>query len=162
MAKAAIPCKRIDKIEDQVQKSLMEVSSLMKHWRRLRIDKEPLQSFISSLDMLFDISPLNIEYQLKTSGNPDWEEDLKFLQEQKRVPQVGSMIGRDKRLEERQKRKQKRTEQFEVRQQKASLDSSCETLGPKSSRSRQEQSRETDAPGIMLRDLHPTNYAESE
>jgi hypothetical protein len=113
--RAAIPCRRVDKVQELVLKSMNDVSVLMKHWSRYTENKDPLQSFIISLDKLFDVSSTGLHHMLLTSGNPEWQQDWKFYQEQSQVPQVGSMCGRDKLLEERCKRLQKRDAQHNAR-----------------------------------------------
>jgi hypothetical protein len=92
--RAAIPCRRIDKVQELIFKSLNEVSSLMKRWSSYTEDKDPLKSFIQSLDKLFDVSPTDLHHQLLTSGNPQWQQDWKFHQEQSQVPQVRSCLQR--------------------------------------------------------------------
>jgi hypothetical protein len=84
--RAAIPCSRIDKVQELIFKSLNKVSSLMKRWSSYTEDKDPLKSFIQSLDKLFDVSPTDLHHQLLTSGNPQWQQDWKFYQEQSQVP----------------------------------------------------------------------------
>ena len=68
--RAAIPCRRIDKIQECVSKAITEVSSLMKNWSRYEEGREPFKSFVTSLDKLFDISVKDLYQKLSSSGNP--------------------------------------------------------------------------------------------
>ena len=121
--KAALPHIRIDYIQKHVHKLMDKLNGLMKNWSRLTQDKEPLMSFSKSLDELFDISYKDLQYRLSTSGNPQWKEDFQFYLDQKRVPQVGSMIGKDKLFEARQKRREERLQQIQTRKEKADRES---------------------------------------
>ena len=90
----------------------------MKHWSHLQPDKEPLKSFIVSLDQLFDVAYTDLYNRMASSGNPRWSEDYQFYQDQKKVPQVGSMSGCDKVLEGRVQRQQMRDAQKKMCEEK--------------------------------------------
>lgn len=117
--KALLPCVRKDNIAIQVKKIMDELRALMKNWARLKPESKQLQSYSSSLDHLFDVSHTDLHYRLSISGNPEWKNDWKFYLDQKKVPQVGSMGGRDKLFEARQRRQLERSVQFEARKERA-------------------------------------------
>ena len=49
--RAAIPCKRVDKVKDQVLKCISELSSLMKNWSTYDQTEEPLVSYCRSTNV---------------------------------------------------------------------------------------------------------------
>lgn len=98
---AGIPTKRKDKVKDQVVKLIVSVSGIMrsKHAQKTDTDQDPLKSFAKSLNELFDVSPTDLKHKLLTGGNPySWNEDWQFYLNQCKVPQVGAIVGKDKKL----------------------------------------------------------------
>ena len=165
--RAAIPCIRIDKIQGLVLKSLQELSSVMKNWSLYEDGKEcysAFNSFVTSLDKLFDISPSDMYHKLQASGNPDWKEDWEFFQGQCQFPQIGSMSGRDGFLEERQKRSDKRKSLFQARVNKHA---NAEPLPPTESKPstaprKTKQDVLPERSGYALRRPREITYPESE
>ncbi len=160
--RAAIPCRRVDKVQKLVQKCISELSSLMKNWSIHDEGRDPLQSYMSSLDKLFDISPADLYHKLKTSGNPEWIEDWMFYEGQCSVPQAGSMAGRDKLLQERHQRRQDRELQAEARRQKEAKGQPQAVKRSVSKKTVTSQDVDLGAPGYYLREVPQTNYDESE
>lgn len=117
--RAAIPCQRVDFIQESVLKCMQELGSLLKHWQRLQQDKEPLKTYLASLEELFDVSYTDLRSRMASSRNPNWEEDYQFYLNQKRVPQVGSMVGLDVLLEKRSRKQQVKKAQKEKQKEKA-------------------------------------------
>ena len=106
--RASIPCRELRNIKTLVLKSMEELNSHMKHWARLSSDKDPLKSFCVKLDHLFDIAYVDLESRMASSGNPRWREDFQFYNDQKKVPQLGTMAGHDKEEQQRVRRRQLR------------------------------------------------------
>lgn len=117
--RAAIPCMRTDNILTKILKTMDEFGSLMKHWERLRPEQEPLKSFLASLEQLYDVAFIDLQQRMVSSGNPSWREDYEFYLNQKKVPQVGAMCGKDKVLDDMIKRRYTRDSLKETREKKA-------------------------------------------
>ena len=54
--RADIDTVRIDKIEEKIHTLFGELDKLLKHWERLKPDKDPLMSFKADIEKLFDVS----------------------------------------------------------------------------------------------------------
>ena len=115
--------------------------------------------YVLSLDKLFDIAPSDLYYKLKVSGNPEWNEDWEWYQGQTQVPQVGSMSGRDKLLEERHKRREKREAQVQARVQR---EAEKRPAQPIVCTENDTQSVPPETSGYLLRKARKTSYAEAE
>ena len=109
---ARIPTKRKDKVQKQLLQLIDRCQTTMKHCDR--VNSDPIKTFCSSIDILFDIAPRGLEHEIK-HGNPNWEEDLAFYHNQSKVPQVGFMgsvdtdsVAYEKRKVEREKRQEDR------------------------------------------------------
>ena len=68
--KAAINHVREDHVVQKMTKILDKRSGLIKQWKRLQIEKEPLKSFVENAKKLFDISPADLYERLKSSRSP--------------------------------------------------------------------------------------------
>ena len=101
--KAALPFIRKDHQITSVFKLVDEYDSKLKNISRFMKEPSKLELYIQTLDQLFDIAPSKIYEILKSTSkrNSNWADDFKFYENQKRVPQVGSIGGRDAILEKR-------------------------------------------------------------
>lgn len=81
-----------------MNKCIQGFETLLKHWKRHQSDDDPVGN------ELFDISPTNLYELLKSSRNPDWYEDWLFYQGMLKDSQEGSMLGREKALDDRRKK----------------------------------------------------------
>jgi hypothetical protein len=164
--RAAIPCRRVDKVKELVLKAMCELSLLMKSWSHYTEDQDLPQTFILSLDKLFDVSHADLHHMLFTSSNPAWQEDWQCYQQQSQVPQVGSMGGRDKLLEERLLRRQRRDAQLEARREKevkactmtSSTSPPCTILPKQKTDIVKESAASKETSGYALRDQHQSSF----
>lgn len=65
--------------------------------RESEYSKEKITDFNLRMDQLCDLSPSELEKQMSSSRNPNWEEDYNFYIGQKNVPQTGFMQGVDQK-----------------------------------------------------------------
>ena len=113
--RADIDTVRIDIIEEKIHTLFGELDKLLKHWDRLKPDKDPLMSFKADIEKLFDVSPANLLERLKSSRKPEWEEDWLWYQGMCKVPQVGCMTTRDASLASRKQRRDERQASAQAR-----------------------------------------------
>ena len=120
---AALPTIRKDKAIVKLTKLVENFHSVFKHWEKYEtvlFQQNKLKEYTPKLEELFDISVLDIHHVLKSSWkkNPLWEEDYQFYNNQKLIPQVGWIGGKDagfsstaKKIAERAAREQMRIQQ---------------------------------------------------
>ncbi|KZS01404.1 Cc8K15.2-like protein, partial [Daphnia magna] len=79
-----------------------------------------IEKFQAELNKLSDFSPPDVENILSHSRrrSSSWEEDLKFLNGQRQYPQIGYMIGVDKTLAEKEKKRAERQKTAQLAESK--------------------------------------------
>ena len=113
---ARVPAMRKDAVLLKVTKLIDEFKSLLKHGSRLQIDSGLGLKFKDSIEHRLDIGISDMEEKIATRFNTaTWLEDLKFYKNQLLVPQVGAMVGIDKRTSELEERRRKREEEEATR-----------------------------------------------
>ena len=112
LARANIPVKTDKRILDQLMAFYGSWKSLSKNnleRRSLPHFKCRIDAFQIKLNELCDISVSDVYQVLRSSCQPSWKEDWQFLENQRRVPQVGHMMGLDRHMQRSEKeRKQTR------------------------------------------------------
>ena len=109
--RAAIPVKPDKKCFDQlieIHKSWLSVKKINVSARANDNSQRRIQEFNDSMNSLCDLSPSDIENQLKASRTNNWKEDLMFLAGQRHYPQTGTMHGLDRKEQERASSRQRR------------------------------------------------------
>ena len=133
--RASVDSIRIDKVQVKLSKMLDEMDKHLKHWERLKPDKDPFLSFKLGLEKLFDISPTDLYQRLKSSRAPYWEEDWLWYQGMCQIPQKGCMTTRDASLDLRRQRSNDREERHAAYQARAQTQSHQQPLEPSPSTS---------------------------
>lgn len=99
-----------------------QLITLYNSWKLLsKIDEKErpnhskIIEFKVKLDALCDLSPKNAYELLKASRLSTWKEDWTFLENQRKVPQIGYMASIDRNLLEMEKRKEERESRLKNR-----------------------------------------------
>lgn len=109
--RAAIPIKSDKKCLDQlikIHKVWASVKKIEVSARENENSQRQIQEFNNSMNSLCDLSPSDVENQLKALRTNNWQEDLEFLAGQRQYPQTGTMYGLDRKEQERASSRQRR------------------------------------------------------
>ena len=109
--RASIPIQPDKKCIDyllKIHKAWQLVKKIKINSRESEYSKAQITDFNLRMDQLCDLSPSELEKQMSSSRNPNWEEDYNFYIGQKNVPQIGFMQGVDQKNEEKKRNKLKR------------------------------------------------------
>ena len=109
--RAAIPINSDKKCLDQlieIHKAWVSVKKIEVSARENENSQRHIQEFNNSMNSLCDLSPSDVENQLKALRTNNWQEDLEFLAGQRQYPQTGKMFGLDGKEQERASSRQRR------------------------------------------------------
>lgn len=81
--------------------------------------KDNIAEIEANLNRLFDIAPLDIEQQMRSSLNPEWKVDYAFYLNQQVFPQTSVMEGKDLKVDALEKRREKRNSAENLLKEKA-------------------------------------------